>query len=69
MACFGIIFVSFRNILPHIYISDIEVIPIAASLLVIAAFFQISDGVQAVGLGVLRGITDVKIPMFITFIA
>ena len=44
-------------------------VSIAASLLVIAAFFQMSDGVQAVGLGILRGITDVKIPMIISFVA
>jgi MATE family multidrug resistance protein len=31
--------------------------------------FQISDGVQAVGIGVLRGLTDVKGPTLITFIA
>lgn len=69
MACFGIIFISFRQMFPHIFISNPEVISIAASLLIVAAFFQISDGVQAVGLGILRGITDVKIPMGIGFVA
>ena len=69
MACFGALFISLRNFLPNLYISDVAVIRVAASLLIVAAFFQISDGVQAVGLGVLRGITDVKIPMIISFIA
>jgi MATE family multidrug resistance protein len=46
-----------------------DVIEVASSLLIIAAFFQISDGVQVVGLGALRGIADVKIPTLITFIA
>ena len=69
MACFAASFILFRNFLPTLYIGDMEVIPIAASLLVIAALFQVSDGVQAVGLGVLRGITDVKIPMLISLIA
>jgi MATE family multidrug resistance protein len=69
MACFAASFIIFRNFLPTLYIGDTEVIPIAASLLVIAALFQVSDGVQAVGLGVLRGITDVKIPMLISLIA
>lgn len=69
MAFFGICFISLRNFLPLLFISDTEVLSIAASLLVVAAFFQISDGVQAVGLGVLRGITDVKIPMIISFTA
>jgi multidrug resistance protein, MATE family len=69
MATAGIIFAVFRNILPSLYINDVEVISIASSLLIIAALFQISDGVQAVGIGILRGLTDVKIPTLITFIA
>ena len=40
---------------------------IAVLILLIAAGFQISDGLQAVALGILRGLTDVKIPTFITF--
>jgi MATE family multidrug resistance protein len=42
---------------------------LAARLLLVAAIFQIFDGGQVVGVGALRGLTDVKIPMFITFIA
>jgi MATE family multidrug resistance protein len=38
-------------------------------VLIIAALFQVSDGIQGVGIGVLRGLTDVKIPTLITFIA
>ena len=34
-----------------------------------AAFFQISDGLQVVVLGALRGFQDVKIPTLITFVA
>ncbi|MCH7724154.1 MAG: MATE family efflux transporter [Bacteroidetes bacterium] len=69
MAGSGIIFIIFRNILPAFYINDSTVISIASSLLIIAALFQLSDGVQAVGIGILRGLTDVKIPTAITFIA
>jgi len=69
MFCAGIIFVTFRNYLPSLYIFDQEVISIASSLLVIAALFQLSDGTQAVGVGILRGLTDVKFPTAITFIA
>lgn len=65
----GIIFVLFRDFLPSLYINNFQVISIASSLLIIAAFFQISDGVQAVALGALRGITDVRIPTFITFLS
>ena len=69
MAMAGIIFILFRNFLPTLYIDDNVVISISSSLLIIAALFQISDGTQAVGIGILRGLTDVKIPTAITFIA
>lgn len=46
-----------------------EVIGIAAQLLLVAAFFQISDGLQVVILGALRGLQDVKVPTYITLIA
>ena len=69
MAIAGIIFIFFRNFLPTLYIDDNTVISISSSLLIIAALFQISDGTQAVGIGILRGLTDVKIPTAITFVA
>lgn len=69
MALAGLIFILFRFFLPTLYIAEKEVIDISAALLVIVAFFQISDGTQAVGLGILRGITDMKIPTLITFAA
>ena len=69
MALSGVAFVVFRNFLPMLYINDETVISIASSLLIIAALFQLSDGVQAVGIGILRGLTDVKIPTAITFFA
>ncbi len=69
MSVSGIIFIIFRNYLPALYINDEAVISIASSLLIIAALFQLSDGVQAVGIGILRGLTDVKIPTVITFVA
>jgi MATE family multidrug resistance protein len=69
MACFGVVFVIFRGELPFIFSNDPAVIQIAGSLIIVAALFQISDGAQAAGLGILRGITDVRLPMIITFIA
>lgn len=65
----GIIFIVFHNFLPSLYIDDKEVISIASRLIIIAALFQLSDGTQAVGIGVLRGLTDVKGPTVITFLA
>lgn len=69
MACAGIIFIVFNRLLPSLYIADKEVITIASHLLIVAAIFQISDGIQGVGIGILRGLTDVKIPTLITFVA
>ncbi len=66
---FALGFLATKDLLPTFYISDAEVIETAAALIVISGFFQISDGLQAVILGALRGLQDVKIPMLITFIA
>jgi len=63
------IFFSFRFFLPTLYIGDPEVVALSASLLVIAGLFQLSDGVQAAGLGVLRGLEDVKVPTIVTLLA
>jgi multidrug resistance protein, MATE family len=59
----------FDATLVDLYISDPEVKRIALQLLVIAAIFQLSDGIQVVGLGILRGLADVKIPTIITFVS
>ena len=67
--CFAIGFLSLKDILPLMYIDNIDVTRTAALLLIVAGFFQISDGLQAVILGALRGLQDVKIPTYITFIA
>ncbi|HEY5723392.1 MAG TPA: MATE family efflux transporter [Allosphingosinicella sp.] len=40
-----------------------RVIPLATSFLFVAALFQIFDGAQAVGAGMLRGIHDTRVPM------
>lgn len=64
-----IIFILGNNFLPGLYINDDEVIKIASSLVIIAAFFQISDGIQVVGLGALRGLEDVRIPTIIAVVA
>jgi MATE family multidrug resistance protein len=77
-AVFALAFIAFHNYLPYIFLNmenggqlvdNNEVISIATKLLLIAAVFQISDGIQVVVLGALRGLQDVKIPMYITFVA
>lgn len=69
MSVNALIFIIGRNFLPTLYIENAEVIKLATSLVVIAAFFQLSDGIQVVGLGALRGLEDVRVPTLITFIA
>ncbi|MCF8243193.1 MAG: MATE family efflux transporter [Melioribacteraceae bacterium] len=69
MLVFGILMIFFNKILPHLYIENREVIDIASKLIIVAAFFQVFDGTQAAGLGVLRGLKDVKIPMVLAFSA
>ncbi len=75
---FAVVFLLGKNWLPTLYLDvddvsnmadNTEVIYLAAQLLLVSAFFQISDGIQVVVLGALRGLQDVKIPTFITFIA
>ncbi len=75
---FAIFFLLFRELLPGLYLNydnplelmdNTEVATTAATLLLVAAVFQISDTVQVVALGALRGMQDVKIPTIITFVA
>ena len=75
---FAAIFIAFHSVLPYIFLNmentlqltdNTEVIEIVSKLLLIAAVFQISDGIQVVVLGALRGLQDVKVPMYITFTA
>ncbi len=75
---FALLFLMGRHWFPTIYLDvndfanqmdNMEVILLASQLLLVAAFFQISDGLQVVILGALRGLQDVKVPTFITFIA
>lgn len=77
-AFFALTFIVLHNYLPYLFLNmensgqlldNTEVISIATKLLLIAAVFQISDGIQVVVLGALRGLQDVKIPMYITFVA
>ncbi len=67
MLLMGLLFVLLRNFLPLLFTSDPAVIEVAAGLLVVGALFQVFDGVQVVLLGALRGMADVRIPMFIAF--
>jgi MATE family multidrug resistance protein len=75
---FALLFFIFHKSLPNVYVDlndttnykdNMEVLSIASTLLLAAAFFQISDSIQVVVLGALRGLQDVKIPTILTFIS
>ena len=75
---FATIFYLFHKSLPNLYVDlsdadnyadNMEVMKIAANLLIAAAIFQISDSIQVMVLGALRGLQDVKVPTIITFIS
>ena len=72
---FAGVFVACNEWLPWLYLDSatgldtFAVAELAGSLLFIAAFFQIFDGAQVVALGSLRGLQDVRIPTWITFLA
>jgi MATE family multidrug resistance protein len=69
MAVACLVFLTLNYTLVRLYIQDQEVVTLAASLLIIGGFFQLSDGVQVVGLGILRGIEDVNMPTIIALFA
>ncbi|TDS55296.1 MATE family multidrug resistance protein [Myroides indicus] len=75
---FALGFILFHNYIPMLFLNNAdqlnavmneEVIKIAGQLLLVAAIFQISDCIQVVTLGALRGIQDVNVPMIITFVS
>lgn len=69
MMCSITTILIFDSSIVKIYIQDDAVIDLAVQLLFVAALFQLSDGLQAAGLGALRGLSDVNVPTLITFLA
>jgi MATE family multidrug resistance protein len=69
MSITAVIFLLTRHFIPGLFISDADVITIAAGLFIVASIFQIFDGMQVVMLGILRGMEDVMFPMIVVAIA
>lgn len=65
----GLLFIVFKDHLPYWFTKNAEVAQVAGILLIVAAIFQISDATQAIGVGLLRGIRDVKLPTLYVAIA
>ena len=62
-------FILFQHSLPLLFNKNAQVVSLSAYLLLFAALFQISDSIQAVTAGLLRGIKDVKVPTYFIAIA
>ncbi len=69
MLAFAVVFMTGGAGLARGFTADGAVIALAAQLLGVAALFQLFDGTQVVASGALRGLTDVKVPTVITFVA
>ncbi len=71
--CYGalgvLVFVVFRNILPLSFNDNAAVLGLASVLMLYAAVFQVSDATQAIAVGLLRGVKDVKVPTMYIAIA
>ena len=60
--------IGLRHYLPYLFTEDEAVVSLASQLLIFAGMLQYADGLQCVGAGMLRGVTDVRVPMWITVI-
>lgn len=65
--CTGIVTLMFKEQIIRIYTTETVVITLAMQLLVLAAIYQVSDAVQVIGSGILRGYKDTKVVFFATF--
>lgn len=69
MFCTATLMYLFPEAIVAIYTDDTQVTDIAVQLIVMAAIFQLSDGLQVSGFGALRGLKDTKIPMYVNLVA
>ena len=68
MGGFTILFLMINNFLPKVFSSDLQIVNLASKLLIIAALFQLFDGIQVTIVGILRGLEDFKIPTLISLV-
>lgn len=67
--CVLVVFILFRNLLPMAFTPSREIIALASPMLVLVALYQVSDAIQGTLIGVLRGVQDVKIIAYLSFVA
>ncbi|MEC9282806.1 MAG: MATE family efflux transporter [Bdellovibrionota bacterium] len=69
MTIISILFFTFRYQLPLIYLDNEEITSLVAKILLIAGVFQLADGIQAVSIGILRGLQESLRPTIITMVS
>lgn len=67
MSCSGLCLFLFSRSIARIYTPDQQVVSAGATLLIVAALFQLFDGLQVVATGALRGAGNTRIPMLANF--
>jgi multidrug resistance protein, MATE family len=65
MLCCALLFVALPHALIGLYTPHAEIIELGARLLLVAAAFQLFDGMQVAGVSVLRGAGDTRVPMIL----
>ena len=60
---------AFNTLIPRIFTTNAEILTLTSIMLLYVAAYQIFDGIQCVAIGIMRGIQDVKIIPFISFLA
>jgi MATE family multidrug resistance protein len=69
MGGFALAFVLGGRPIADLFVDSAAVVALAAQMLVVAAVFQVADGVQVVSICALRGLTDVRVPAWIAVLA
>jgi MATE family multidrug resistance protein len=65
MSCAGLTLFLFARPIARIYSPELAVVSSGATLLVVAAVFQLFDGLQVVATGALRGVGNTRVPMLV----
>ena len=68
MSCAALAFVLFPASILRVFTTDAEVVSMGVTLLYVAALFQLSDRLQIVATGILRGAGETRIPMISTLV-
>jgi MATE family multidrug resistance protein len=68
MSCSGVALFLFSHSIARVYTPEARVVHVGAVLLVVAAIFQLFDGIQVVATGALRGAGNTRIPMLANLI-